>query len=101
MVTLIGLAVNVMLDCMLCPRYGSAGVALASVTASALGYAYLINTLVKRGFWPWPVSWPRGYHDISPFLGFAGPVLLAVFLKILTFGQMTRAACGLGTSAAA
>jgi Na+-driven multidrug efflux pump len=101
MVTLIGLGVNVVLDMTLCPMYGSSGVAVASVMASTLGYAYLIKSLIRRGLWPWPLSWPRGYRDVAPFLGFAGPVLLAVFLKILTFGQMTRAACGLGTSAAA
>jgi len=99
-VTVIGLTVNIVMDALLCPRYGSTGVAIASVIASALGYVYLIRRLVKRKWWPSPLVWPE-VGDIAPFLGFAGPVSLAVFLKILVFANMTTTSCALGTSAAA
>lgn len=100
-VTLIGLVANIIGDSLLCRRYGLEGVALASVVASAIGYGYLIYSLVQRRLWPWPLSWPKGVRDILPFLKFAGPVLFAVFLKTMTLANMTAAASSLGTSAAA
>lgn len=99
-VTLIGLVVNIVLDATLVQNYGLAGVAIASVFASAVGYGYLIYSLIKRKLWPWPIQWP-GLSDIIPFLKFAGPVLFAVFLKTMALANMTAAACTLGTSAAA
>lgn len=85
----------------LSPKYGLAGVAAASVVASLIGYAYLICALVKSGRWPRPLAWPRNFRSISRFLRFAGPVLLAVFLKMLVLANMTTAACSFGTTAAA
>lgn len=101
MVTLVGMVINVIADGLLSPKYGLAGVAGASVIASAIGYIYLIFALVKSGRWPHPFIWPRNFRSISRFLQFAGPVLLAVFLKMLVLANMTTAACSLGTTAAA
>lgn len=71
------------------------------MVASLIGYAYLICALVKSGRWPRPFAWPRNFRSISRFLRFAGPVLLAVFLKMLVLANMTTAACSFGTTAAA
>lgn len=92
---------NVVGDWLLCPKYGLAGVAGASVLASALGYGYLVTALIQAGRWPRPFAWPRKARHMLPFLRFAGPVLFAVFLKTMTLANMTTAACGLGTAAAA
>lgn len=101
LVTVLGLAVNIMGDALLCERYGLQGVAVASVFASAVGYFYLIHSLRRRGLWPAPFDWPRGQRDIVPFLRFAGPVLFAVFLKTVVLANMTAAACSLGNASAA
>lgn len=101
MVTLVGMVINVVADGLLSPKYGLAGVAAASVVASLIGYAYLICALVKSGRWPRPFAWSRNFRSISRFLRFAGPVLLAVFLKMLVLANMTTAACSFGTTAAA
>ena len=101
LVTLLGLVTNIILDGLLCPRYGLVGVAVASVLASALGYAYLIRALLKTQRWPRPFSWPRRGRSLLRFLRFAGPVLFAVFLKTMVLATMTSAACAFGTTAAA
>ena len=101
MVTLVGLIVNVIGDALLCPKYGLSGVAVASVVAAACGYLYLIRSLVKSQRWPQPFSWPRNLRCMSRFLQFAGPVLLAVFLKMIVLANMTTAACSFGTTSAA
>ncbi|CAK9024258.1 Protein DETOXIFICATION 46 [Durusdinium trenchii] len=100
-VTLVGLLVNVLGDALLCPKYGLAGVAAASVLAAACGYGYFIRSLWKSQRWPQPFIWPRNFRSISRFLQFAGPVLLAVFLKMLVLANMTTAACSFGTTSAA
>jgi len=101
LVTVLGLAVNIVGDGLLVARYGLQGVAIASVFASAVGYAYLIRSLRRKGLWPEPFSWPRGHRDVMPFLRFAGPVLFAVFLKTVVLANMTAAASALGTAPAA
>lgn len=101
MVTLVSMVINVIADGLMSPRYGLAGVAGASVVASSIGYAYLILALVRSERWPRPFSWPRNFRAISRFLRFAGPVLLAVFLKMLVLANMTTAACSFGTTVAA
>lgn len=100
-VTLVGLTANIVLDKLLCPHYGLAGVAWASVFAGTFGYMYLFVALVKSGRWPRPFEWPRRRDDLISFLTFAGPVLFAVFLKTVTLANMTKAACSLGTTTAA
>jgi len=100
-VTIVGLSANFVLDGLLVSRYGSAGVAIASVTASGIAYLYLVRRLRRRGLWPSPLRFPESFKDIEPFLGFAGPVLLAVFAKIMTFNRLTAAASSLGTASAA
>jgi len=100
-VTIIGLTANFILDGLLVERYGSAGVAVASVVASALGFGYLVVRLRRRGLWPSPLQLPQTLTDIAPFLGFAGPVLLAVFAKIMALNRITAAASALGTAGAA
>eukprot|EP00438_Fugacium_kawagutii_P007608 Skav221449 [mRNA] locus=scaffold1700:28306:30462:- [translate_table: standard] len=101
MVTLVSMVINVIADGIMSPRYGLAGVAGASVIASSIGYVYLILALVRSDRWPRPFSWPRNFRAISRFLRFAGPVLLAVFLKMLVLANMTTAACSFGTTVAA
>lgn len=100
-VTLIGVVVNLMGDGLLVHRYGSAGVAAASVVASTVGLVYLIVKLVKRKVWPSPFVIPKAWSEISPFLGFAGPVLLANSMKMWALAAMTTTACSLGTHVAA
>ncbi|CAE7802819.1 Tret1, partial [Symbiodinium sp. CCMP2456] len=72
-VTLVGLVANVVGDWLLCPKYGLAGVAGASVLASALGYGYLVTALIQAERWPRPFAWPRKARHMLPFLRFAGP----------------------------
>lgn len=100
-VTLVGLSVNVLLDALLCRRFGSAGVAVASVVASLAGFGYLVRRLRLKRRWPSPLAWPRGLQDVAPFSRFAGPVLLAVLFKTLVFADMTIAASSLATASAA
>jgi len=98
--TLIAAVVNAVGDYLLCPHYGVAGAAVATVGASAVSAAFLVLRLKRRRLWPSPFQRPS-LNDFGPFASFAGPLLVALLMKVLLFALMTAAATGLGTEVGA
>lgn len=99
--TLIASAFNAVGDYLLCPRYGVAGAAAATVAASGVSAAFLTRRLQLRGLWPRPLEPPRPDRDFAPFAAFAGPLLVVLLAKVLLFALMTAGATALGTAAGA
>eukprot|EP00930_Biecheleria_cincta_P090608 TRINITY_DN80005_c0_g1_i1.p1 TRINITY_DN80005_c0_g1~~TRINITY_DN80005_c0_g1_i1.p1 ORF type:complete len:483 (+),score=72.00 TRINITY_DN80005_c0_g1_i1:61-1509(+) len=101
LLTIVCLILNIFGDCILCPRYGADGVAIASVFAAVVGFAFLAFLLHRRGLWPRPLDLPTKFNDVLCFGRFAGPVFASLVLKSAVLADMTKRASVLGIKAAA
>lgn len=101
LLTIVCLIGNIAGDCILCPRYGADGVALASVFAAIVGFIFLVVLLHRRGLWPRPLELPTTWNDVLCFGRFAGPVFASLVLKSAVLADMTKRASVLGIRAAA
>ena len=87
---LVAAAVNVALDFLLIPRYGIAGVAMATVAAHVLAFTMLCMKLRM-----WKMYWAVYGFSLLPILAFwfnlYGLVLVPVaFLLLLAYGYLTK-----------
>lgn len=98
--TLIAAVFNAGGDFLLCPRYGVAGAAVATVLASAVSAGFLVWRLRLRRLWPQPFEMPS-LKDFLPFASFAGPIFLVLLMKVILFAMMTAGATSMGTAPAA